>query len=67
MEAIEAEVDEDEVQHMSLEDVEMMELPRDLCQELSENAENRGLPTDLYVIPDRMASSRVRRWTQGLG
>jgi hypothetical protein len=54
MEAIEFDTDDDEIQHIPLEDVEMLELPKELCPDLSENAENKSLPADLYVIPDKM-------------
>jgi hypothetical protein len=53
MEAIESDAD-DEIQYMSLEDTEMVDLPKDLCSDLLENGENKNLPADLYVIPDRM-------------
>jgi hypothetical protein len=54
MEAIEFDTDDDEIQHIPLEDVEMLELPKELCPDLSENAENKSLPADLYVIQDKM-------------
>jgi hypothetical protein len=59
MEAIESDAD-DEIQHVSLEDMEMMELPKDMRSIFSKVSENKNLSANLYVIPDRMALDQVQ-------
>jgi hypothetical protein len=57
MEALESEAD-DEIQGLSHEDVEMMEIPEELRSTVSKNLGNRNLPCDLYVLPDMMSTDQ---------
>jgi hypothetical protein len=66
MEAIESDAD-DEVQYMSLEDTEVVDLPKDLCSDLLENGENKNLPADLYVILDMMDLDQNKKMDNKLG
>jgi hypothetical protein len=65
MEAIESDADDDEIQHMSHEDVGMMELPKELCPILSDSLENKSMPADLYVIPNRMVLDQNQEMEKG--
>jgi hypothetical protein len=44
---------------MPSEEMEMMNLLEDICSTLARGSENKNLPQDMYIIPDKMDSTQV--------
>jgi hypothetical protein len=44
---------------MPSEEMEMVNLLEDICSTLARGSENKNLPQDMYIIPDKMDNTQV--------